>query len=100
MLPSEGDTLTAATLPAIPLPGRQPVWRASIAEFRAKSLQSVVPYLESRAGQEGGALLAANGGDMQVDLTDGEFRNYLRMRLGLSVCIHQKCQHRSTSDQS
>ena len=45
-------------------------------------------------------MLAANGGDMQVDLTDGEFRNYLRMRLGLPVCIHQKCQHRAASDQS
>ena len=35
---------------------------------------------------------------MQVDLTDSEFRNYLRMRLGMPVCSHQKCQHRATSD--
>ena len=96
--PSSGDTLTAATLPTIPLPGRQPVWRASIAELRAQTLHPVIAYLDSRMGPEGGALLAANGGDMQVDLTDGEFRNYLRTRLGLPVCIHQRCQHRASRD--
>ena len=34
---------------------------------------------------------------MQVDLTDSEFRTYLRMRLSLAVCSHQRCQHRSTT---
>ena len=46
---------------------------------------------------EGGAVLMANGSEMQVDLTDAEFRTYLRMRLGLSVCKHQRCQHRAAS---
>ena len=96
--PQHDDTLTAHTLPTIPLPKRQPGWRQAIATFRAKTLRPAVQYLESRAGQEGGALLQANGGDMQVDLTDSEFRNYIRMRLGLPVCIHQKCQHRANSD--
>ena len=97
--PKAGDVLTANALPVIPLPGRQPVWRASIAERRASAILQEIPYLESRTGQEGGALLVANGGDMQVDLTDAEFRNYLRMRLGLVVCTHQRCQHRAMSDQ-
>ena len=34
---------------------------------------------------------------MQVDLTDMEFRTYLRMRLGLTVCKHHRCQHRSSA---
>ena len=96
--PHSGDTLTANTLPAIPLPRRQPGWRAAMAESRAKTLRQSIPHLDSRAGHEGGTLLAASGGDMQVDLTDGEFRNYLRMRLSLPVCTHQKCQHRAASD--
>ena len=98
--PGDGDTLIATTLPAIPLPGRQPLWRSSMAHLRAKALARDVPYLDSRGGQEGGALLNANGGDMQVDLTDGELRDYLRMWLGLSVCTHQRCQHRAAADQS
>ena len=97
--PGEGDSLTAATLPTIPLPGRQPLWRSSLAQLRARALAKEVPYLGSRGGQEGGALLNANGGDMQVDLTDGEFRDYIRMRLGLPVCTHQRCQHRAAADQ-
>ena len=34
---------------------------------------------------------------MQADFTDAEFRTYLRMRLDLPVCIHQKCQRRSST---
>ena len=97
--PKQGDTLQANHLPAVPLPGRQPTWRAVMAEIEAESLTNVIPMLESRAGEEGGALLAANGGDMQVDLTDTEFRTYLRMRLGLEVCVQQRCQHRAVGDQ-
>ena len=98
--PRTDDRLDAQALPAIPLPGRQPVWRASIAETQAEVIAQQIPHLESRTGPEGGVLLGANGGDMQVDLTDTEFRNYLRMRLGLQVCIGQKCQHRAMSDQT
>ena len=97
--PPEGNLLSAQKLPCIPLPGRQSCWRARMAEVQAQTIQDAVPYFDSRAGEEGGALLGANGGDMQVDLTDTEFRNYLRMRLGLQVCTHQKCQHRAMSDQ-
>ena len=95
--PHSNDTLTTNALPPIPLPRRQPGWRAAIADFRAKSFAGSIPYMESRAGLEGGSLLGANGGDMQVDLTDSEFRTYLRMRLGLAVCSHQRCKHRSTT---
>ena len=35
---------------------------------------------------------------MQVDLTDMEFRTHLRMCLGLPVCAHQRCQHRSATN--
>ena len=95
--PHHLDTLTAAMLPAIPLPRRQPVWREALAAIRAAALADVVPFLDSRAGMEGGAVLTANGSEMQVDLTDAEFRTYIRMRMGLSVCKHQRCQHRSAS---
>ena len=75
--PHPMDTLDVECLPTIPLPRRQPGWRDAIAAKRAQVLAAAVPHLSSRAGLEGGALLTANGGDMQVDLTDTEFRIYI-----------------------
>ena len=85
------DTLSSAMLPPVPLPGRQPTWWAAIADLRKDALLGEMPLLDSRAGQEGGALLCANSGDMQVDLTDAEFKTYIHMRLGLQVCKHHRC---------
>ena len=33
-----------------------------------------------------------------MELIHAEFRTYLRMRLNLPVCMHQRCQHRSSTD--
>ena len=95
--PHESDALSPHHLPPIPLPRRQQGWRTALADARTAALAKRVEYLESRAGPEGGALLTANAGDMQVDLTDDEFRTYIRMRLGLTVCKHQRCQHHAVS---
>ena len=66
-----------------------------MADRRAAVLTTQMAYLDSKTGPEGGALLTANAGDMQVNLTDEEFRTYIRMRLGLAVCKHHRCQHRA-----
>ena len=95
--PHQLDVLSSQNLPATALLRRQQGWRAALATKRAEVLARTSDYLDSKAGMEGGALLTANAGDMQVDLTDEEFRVYLRMRLGLAVCKHHQCQHRSAT---
>ena len=95
--PPANDTLLAERLPPISLPKRQPSWRRMLADIRAKPIATRIAYLASRGGDEGGTLLTASAGDMQLDLTDHEFRSYLRMRLQLPVCSNPTCQHRAAA---
>ena len=94
-LPPEAG-LTPDRLPDCALPMRQRGWRRCLAEVQAESLARDVPWLGSRAGEEGGALLTATPSEVGGTITDDVFRAALRFRLGLPLCTDgARCCHRS-----
>ena len=91
------DPLTADNLPKVALPQRQKAWRVLMTAAEASRLAQVVPWMDSRSGEEGGAFLTATPAEAGMTMSDRCFHVALRFRLGLPVSWAEVCSHRTTS---
>ena len=90
--------LVAASLPRYPIIKCQRGWKDLLDRHLADALRDQIPYLDSRAGLEGGAFLHATPAEIGYQWNDSQWIVAARWRMGLRTCAVGCCTHLRMTD--